>query len=188
MKMVFLDLVNSFVVLGKLNSKMCLCKFCRNQKCFFFFAKCSKLLHLLLLCDTELLTEINSIIKELWQRVYRNSDIDYIQIVSDDDKSTSTTARVTRSYNYRVIMKIGEAELDMRGRCSAGQKVLACLIIRLALAETFCLNCGMLVSLVTHLSIERISMDFCSSRYVKFNGLHFLSLMNILAVIYRAGS
>lgn len=36
------------------------------------------------------------------------------------------------------------AELDMRGRCSAGQKVLACLIIRLALAETFCLNCGIL--------------------------------------------
>mmetsp|Transcript_12707 Transcript_12707/g.29831 ORF Transcript_12707/g.29831 Transcript_12707/m.29831 type:complete len:112 (+) Transcript_12707:1-336(+) len=32
----------------------------------------------------------------------------------------------------------------MRGRCSAGQKVLASLIIRLALAETFCLNCGIL--------------------------------------------
>ena len=33
---------------------------------------------------------------------------------------------------------------EMRGRCSAGQKVLACLIIRLSLAETFCLNCGIL--------------------------------------------
>ncbi|KAJ1932814.1 DNA repair protein rad50 [Linderina macrospora] len=32
----------------------------------------------------------------------------------------------------------------MRGRCSAGQKVLACLIIRLALAETFSINCGIL--------------------------------------------
>ena len=38
-----------------------------------------------------------------------------------------------------------ETELDMRGRCSAGQKVLASIIIRLALAETFCLNCGILV-------------------------------------------
>lgn len=28
----------------------------------------------------------------------------------------------------------GGVEMDMRGRCSAGQKVLACLIIRLALA------------------------------------------------------
>ena len=32
----------------------------------------------------------------------------------------------------------------MRGRCSAGQKVLASLVVRLALAETFCHNCGVL--------------------------------------------
>lgn len=38
----------------------------------------------------------------------------------------------------------GGTVLDMRGRCSAGQKVLACILIRLALAETFCLNCGLL--------------------------------------------
>lgn len=38
----------------------------------------------------------------------------------------------------------GGTALDMRGRCSAGQKVLASIIIRLALAETFCLNCGLL--------------------------------------------
>lgn len=34
--------------------------------------------------------------------------------------------------------------LTYRGRCSAGQKVLASIVIRLALAETFCLNCGIL--------------------------------------------
>ena len=32
--------------------------------------------------------------------------------------------------------------MDMRGRCSAGQRVLASIVIRLALAETFCVNCG----------------------------------------------
>ena len=32
----------------------------------------------------------------------------------------------------------------MRGRCSAGQKQLASLVIRMALAETFCINCGIL--------------------------------------------
>ena len=32
----------------------------------------------------------------------------------------------------------------MRGRCSAGQKVLGSIIIRLALAETFCSNWGVL--------------------------------------------
>jgi DNA repair protein RAD50 len=36
----------------------------------------------------------------------------------------------------------GNNEINMRGRCSAGQKVLASIIIRLALAETFGVNCG----------------------------------------------
>jgi len=50
-----------------------------------------------------------------------------------------------RSYNYRVVMVTNSGhELDMRGRCSAGQKVLACLIIRMALSESFAINCGIL--------------------------------------------
>jgi DNA repair protein RAD50 len=84
------------------------------------------------------MAEINKVVKELWQKTYRNQDIEHIAICSDAESTTG------RSYNYRVVMKAGDAELDMRGRCSAGQKVLACLIIRLALAETFCLNCGIL--------------------------------------------
>lgn len=47
-------------------------------------------------------------------------------------------------YLMQVVMIKDEVALDMRGRCSAGQKVLASLIIRLALAETFCINCGIL--------------------------------------------
>jgi hypothetical protein len=38
----------------------------------------------------------------------------------------------------------GNVTLDMRGRCSAGQKVLASLIIRLALAATLGGACGIL--------------------------------------------
>jgi DNA repair protein RAD50 len=86
------------------------------------------------------MSDINKVVKELWQRTYRGQDIDFIQIRSDDD----TGNKGRSSYNYRVVMIVGDAELEMRGRCSAGQKVLACLIIRLALAETFCLNCGIL--------------------------------------------
>lgn len=82
--------------------------------------------------------EINKIIRELWQQTYRGQDIDYIYIHSDSEGAG------TRSYSYKVLMQTGDAELEMRGRCSAGQKVLASLIIRLALAETFCLNCGIL--------------------------------------------
>lgn len=43
-----------------------------------------------------------------------------------------------------VAARNGDVEIDMRGRCSAGQKVLASLIIRIALAETFSHNCGVL--------------------------------------------
>ncbi|KAK6914345.1 RAD50, zinc hook [Dillenia turbinata] len=82
--------------------------------------------------------EINKIIRELWQQTYRGQDIDYVSIHSDSEGAG------TRSYSYKVLMQTGDAELEMRGRCSAGQKVLASLIIRLALAETFCLNCGIL--------------------------------------------
>ncbi|XP_033743546.1 DNA repair protein RAD50-like [Pecten maximus] len=86
--------------------------------------------------------EINKIIRELWRNTYRGNDIDTIEIRSDEDDAGIMKTR--RTYNYRVVMVKGEAALDMRGRCSAGQKVLASLIIRLALAETFCLNCGVL--------------------------------------------
>lgn len=66
-----------------------------------------------------------------------------IEIESGQDQDSAPSAR-KHSYNYRVVMRKGDAPLDMRGRCSAGQKVLAAIVIRLALAETFSLNCGIL--------------------------------------------
>uniref|UniRef100_A0A671KVR4 DNA repair protein RAD50-like n=1 Tax=Sinocyclocheilus anshuiensis TaxID=1608454 RepID=A0A671KVR4_9TELE len=87
--------------------------------------------------------EINKIIRDLWRSMYRGQDIEYVEIRSDVDENTSAGLK-RRTYNYRVVMVKGDTALDMRGRCSAGQKVLASLIIRLALAETFCLNCGIL--------------------------------------------
>ncbi|MEE6479393.1 hypothetical protein FKM82_012238 [Ascaphus truei] len=87
--------------------------------------------------------EINKIIRDLWRSTYRGQDIECIEIRSDADECVSAADK-RRTYNYRVVMIKGDTALDMRGRCSAGQKVLASLIIRLALAETFCLNCGIL--------------------------------------------
>ena len=84
--------------------------------------------------------DINRIIDELWKRTYSRTDIDTIKIRSDEVKSSVRS----KSYNYRVVMFKQDAELDMRGRCSAGQKVLASIIIRLALAETFGINCGVI--------------------------------------------
>eukprot|EP00996_Jenningsia_fusiforme_P002319 NODE_3150_length_1036_cov_71.994934_g2895_i0.p1 GENE.NODE_3150_length_1036_cov_71.994934_g2895_i0~~NODE_3150_length_1036_cov_71.994934_g2895_i0.p1 ORF type:complete len:224 (+),score=49.40 NODE_3150_length_1036_cov_71.994934_g2895_i0:58-729(+) len=86
--------------------------------------------------------EINAIIKELWQKTYCGQDIDYIEIRSDVE-TMQVDARL-RNYHYRVVMVKGSVALDMRGRCSAGQKVLASLVIRLALSEAFCWDCAIL--------------------------------------------
>lgn len=87
--------------------------------------------------------EINRTIGELWQSTYQGTDIDTIQIRSDVDAGAGSGAG-KRNYNYRVSMVKGDTEMDMRGRCSAGQKVLASIIIRLALAESFGINCGLI--------------------------------------------
>ncbi|KAA0202597.1 hypothetical protein HAZT_HAZT001654 [Hyalella azteca] len=90
----------------------------------------------------EKMTAINRIIHQLWNSTYKGNDIDKIEIKTDENESKGADKR--RTYNYRVVMHKREVELDMRGRCSAGQKVLASLIIRMALAETFSKNCGIL--------------------------------------------
>jgi len=87
--------------------------------------------------------EINRTIGELWQSTYQGTDIDTIQIRSNMESNTDINSN-KKSYNYRVSMVKGDAEMDMRGRCSAGQKVLASIIIRLALAESFGVNCGLI--------------------------------------------
>ena len=83
--------------------------------------------------------QVNNIIDELWRDTYQGSDVDSIAIKSDLDVKANT-----RSHNYRVVMRKRDIELDMRGRCSAGQKVLASIIIRLALAECFSRDCGVI--------------------------------------------
>ncbi|KAH9586175.1 Rad50/SbcC-type AAA domain [Trypanosoma melophagium] len=89
----------------------------------------------------EKIAQVNHILADLWRQTYKGSDIDTVELRSEDD-ATSTTTR--RSYSYRVVMKRGNSEMDMRGRCSAGQKVLAAVLIRLALSEAFCCDCGIL--------------------------------------------
>ncbi|KAG5991699.1 hypothetical protein E4U43_003956 [Claviceps pusilla] len=85
------------------------------------------------------MSEVNRIAGELWQSTYQGTDIDTILIRSDNESNSGK-----RSYNYRLCMVKQDTEMDMRGRCSAGQKVLASIIIRLALAESFGVNCGLI--------------------------------------------
>jgi len=83
--------------------------------------------------------EVNDTMRHLWNKTYQGTDIDGIKISSEGEGGATK-----RSYNYRVVMTKDNVEMDMRGRCSAGQKMLASIIIRLALADSFGQNCGIL--------------------------------------------
>lgn len=87
--------------------------------------------------------QINRLIREFWREIYRGNDIDYIQIKATIGKQKDISD-VRRNYSYSVVQTKQDVEINMKGRCSAGQRVLACLIIRMALAETFSTNCGVL--------------------------------------------
>ncbi|PVG02753.1 putative RAD50-DNA repair protein [Serendipita vermifera] len=85
------------------------------------------------------MAEVNDTMRYLWNRTYQGTDIDGIKIISEGEGATGK-----RNYNYRVVMVKDQVEMDMRGRCSAGQKMLASIIIRLALSDSFGANCGIL--------------------------------------------
>ena len=101
--------------------------------------------------------DINRQLADFWKMTYKGSDIETIEIKSDQEKASHQSR--LRSYNYRVVLMTKDGtELDMKGRCSAGQRVLSSIIIRLSLAETFCSNCGILAldEPTTNLDTENI--------------------------------
>lgn len=89
----------------------------------------------------ERMSTVNKIIKQMWRAVYTGSDTTSIEIRTDTTKSIGGAKR---AYNYKLVQTKHGHDIDMKGRCSAGQRVLASIIIRLALAETFCKDCGIL--------------------------------------------
>lgn len=68
----------------------------------------------------ERMATVNKIIKKLWKAIYVGNDTSSIEIRTND---TSGTASGRRSYNYKLVQIKNGREMDMRGRCSAGQKV-----------------------------------------------------------------
>lgn len=89
----------------------------------------------------ERMSTVNKIMKKLWKHVYKGTDTSSIEICTEPTEGVGSNRR---SYNYKLIQTKHGCKMDMKGRCSAGQKVLASIIIRLALAETFCKDCGIL--------------------------------------------
>ncbi|XP_065074553.1 DNA repair protein RAD50 [Ochlerotatus camptorhynchus] len=113
---------------------------------------------------SEKMEQINRSIYSLWRDIYRGNDIDYIRIKTEDESKPDRVTDKRRQYHYRVVQAKNDVEIDMRGRCSAGQKVLASLIIRMALAETFSNNCGVMAldEPTTNLDRENIA-SLCES-------------------------
>lgn len=81
------------------------------------------------------MTKLNGIITQLWKTSYQGTDIDTISISAKDTRVGAST-RSNMDYCVNMHRPDG-AVLSMRGRASAGQRMLASLVIRLALMETF---------------------------------------------------
>jgi len=85
------------------------------------------------------ISQINQILSCLWQKIYRGLDIDNVQIKLDSNLNNKK-----KEYYYRVIYLSKDKEVTMRGNSSAGQRGLASIVIRMALAECFSSNCPIL--------------------------------------------
>lgn len=79
--------------------------------------------------------QINEIIRQIWAETYKGDDIDTIYISADPEKNDKRT-----SFSYKICFKSRNSEIDMRGRCSSGQRMMASLVVRIALAQAF--SCG----------------------------------------------
>lgn len=97
---------------------------------------------------------------------YKGQDISNIEIQSGMEPGS----KAAKSYNYRVVMTKGGAKLDMRGRCSAGQRVLGSIVIRLALAETFGLNCGVIA-----LDEPTVNLDYNNKKGLAVSLAHIIA-------------
>ena len=89
----------------------------------------------------ERMSVINRMVREMWHSTYKGKDIDYVEIRAEESAGIGISPLVffffnahlynliilgsnaRRQYNYRVVMVKNGVEMDMRGRCSAGQKV-----------------------------------------------------------------
>lgn len=109
--------------------------------------------------------QVNSIIKDLWRQIYKGNDIDYIEIRMDDILVVGQAKR--KIYTYHVVQVKNLVPLEMKGRCSAGQRVLASLIIRIALAETFSANCGILALDEPTTNLDRENINSLSEALIQ---------------------
>lgn len=69
----------------------------------------------------ERMNTVNHILHQLWSLVYGGNDTSSIQIRV---QTTEGIGDKKRSYNYKLVQIKRNTEMDMKGKCSAGQKVV----------------------------------------------------------------
>lgn len=69
----------------------------------------------------ERMATVNRIMKQMWKLVYTGKDTTSIEIRTDATEGIGSTKR---TYNYKLVQTKHGHEIDMKGRCSAGQKVI----------------------------------------------------------------
>lgn len=80
----------------------------------------------------QMIIKINEVLKRRWRQIYQGSDIELIELV-DEEVSRGKDKKI----NYYIGMRKGGIRMKMREKSSAGQKALACIILRMVLAELF---------------------------------------------------
>jgi DNA repair protein RAD50 len=70
----------------------------------------------------ERMSTVNKIMKKLWKHVYKGTDTTSIEICTEPTEGVGGNKR---SYNYKLIQTKHGCKMDMKGRCSAGQKVIS---------------------------------------------------------------
>ena len=68
----------------------------------------------------ERMSTVNKIMDRMWRVVYKGNDTTSIQIRTN---ATEGTDSARRTYNYKLVQQKNGVEMDMKGRCSAGQRV-----------------------------------------------------------------
>lgn len=107
----------------------------------------------------EKIEEVNNNIKAIWDECYKGKDITRLEIKTKPENENATGGK-KKNFDYRVVFYQNDVMLDMRGRSSAGQRVLASIVIRIALAETFANNTGVMAldEPTTNLDQEHIEL------------------------------
>lgn len=63
---------------------------------------------------------VNKIMSKLWKHIYKGTDTSSIEISTEHTENVGSNKR---TYNYKLVQTKHGCKMDMRGRCSAGQKV-----------------------------------------------------------------